>query len=267
MEVLHHPDVEKKGLKEYLLEGVMIFVAVTLGFFAESLREHFNDRHKEKQYIASFVTDLQIDTANIDRDIEYNISLVYKLDTFERLMLAIPSNQPNIVAAYKQLTSTLAGEDVDFSDLTYSQLKSAGDMRLIHGNLVPIAILDYENGIKNCLSQGTAYEEQMKVLLHDSKTIFRPVYMFNNMQKYIMLSDSDESVNPRINNMLDSLAAHESFQFVTTDPDVFNRYCSELGFYEGIITGYIKMIQGQRRKAVALLKLFQSIYDVRKEPR
>lgn len=38
MEVHHHPHVEKKGFKEYLLEGLMIFVAVTMGFFAETIR-------------------------------------------------------------------------------------------------------------------------------------------------------------------------------------------------------------------------------------
>ena len=31
MEVHHHPKVEKKNFKEYLLEGLMIFLAVTLG--------------------------------------------------------------------------------------------------------------------------------------------------------------------------------------------------------------------------------------------
>jgi hypothetical protein len=37
MEVHHHPHVEKKSFKEYLLEGLMIFVAVTMGFFAETI--------------------------------------------------------------------------------------------------------------------------------------------------------------------------------------------------------------------------------------
>ncbi len=32
----------------------MIFLAVTLGFFAESLREHVSDNSKEKEYITSF---------------------------------------------------------------------------------------------------------------------------------------------------------------------------------------------------------------------
>src|SRR5450631_904147 len=43
MEVHHHPDVEKKGLKEYLLEGLMIFLAVTMGFIAENVREHITE--------------------------------------------------------------------------------------------------------------------------------------------------------------------------------------------------------------------------------
>jgi hypothetical protein len=41
MEVHHHPHVEKKNFKEYLLEFMMIFLAVTLGFIAENIREHF----------------------------------------------------------------------------------------------------------------------------------------------------------------------------------------------------------------------------------
>ena len=51
MEVHHHPHVEKKSFKEYFLEFVMIFLAVTMGFFAESLREHINDNQKREQYI------------------------------------------------------------------------------------------------------------------------------------------------------------------------------------------------------------------------
>src|SRR5882762_10395927 len=47
MEVHHHPNIEKKNFKEYLLEGLMIFLAVTLGFFAESLRENIANHERE----------------------------------------------------------------------------------------------------------------------------------------------------------------------------------------------------------------------------
>ena len=55
MEVHHHPHVEKKNFKEYFLEFLMIFLAVTMGFFAESLREHIGDRSKENDLIADTV--------------------------------------------------------------------------------------------------------------------------------------------------------------------------------------------------------------------
>src|SRR4051812_47853018 len=67
MEVHHHPDVEhkRKNWKEYFLEFVMIFLAVTLGFFAEGLRENISDNKKEKEYIKSFIQNLQDDTSKI----------------------------------------------------------------------------------------------------------------------------------------------------------------------------------------------------------
>ena len=42
MEVHHHPHVptHSKPWKEYVLEGLMIFIAVTLGYGAENIREH-----------------------------------------------------------------------------------------------------------------------------------------------------------------------------------------------------------------------------------
>ena len=65
MEVHHHPHVEKKNFKEYFLEFLMIFLAVTLGFFAESLREHMADKSKEKEFIISLKEDLISDTAQL----------------------------------------------------------------------------------------------------------------------------------------------------------------------------------------------------------
>jgi hypothetical protein len=48
MEVHHHPHVptHSKPWKEYLLEGLMIFVAVTLGYGAENIREHYVETKK-----------------------------------------------------------------------------------------------------------------------------------------------------------------------------------------------------------------------------
>ena len=63
MEVHHHPEVEKKGFKEYILEGLMIFLAVMMGFFAENLREHISDNNREKEFAKALYTELRDDSA------------------------------------------------------------------------------------------------------------------------------------------------------------------------------------------------------------
>jgi hypothetical protein len=64
MEVHHHPELhhEKKPWKEYLLEGLMIFLAVTMGFFAENLREHISDNNREKEFAKMLYTELHDDS-------------------------------------------------------------------------------------------------------------------------------------------------------------------------------------------------------------
>ena len=63
MEVHHHPDLhhKPKKWKEYFLEFLMIFLAVTMGFIAENIREHFVLKKHEKEYMVSLVRDLNND--------------------------------------------------------------------------------------------------------------------------------------------------------------------------------------------------------------
>mgnify|MGYP000518784802 FL=1 len=60
----HHP-THKKKWSEYIIEFVMLFAAVTLGFFAENVREHQIIEHKTKQNLMSIILDLKKDSALI----------------------------------------------------------------------------------------------------------------------------------------------------------------------------------------------------------
>lgn len=59
MEVHHHPNVERKSFKEYFFEFLMIFLAVTMGFVAENIREHFSDTKTAHVSMNSYRNDLQ----------------------------------------------------------------------------------------------------------------------------------------------------------------------------------------------------------------
>lgn len=68
MEVHHHPDLHhgKKKWKEYFLEFLMIFLAVTLGFFAETYREKISEKHREKDYIAGLINNIRGNTSELN---------------------------------------------------------------------------------------------------------------------------------------------------------------------------------------------------------
>ena len=49
----------RKAIKDYIIEFIMLFAAVTLGFFAENLREGYVERRLEIQLMKSMVSDLE----------------------------------------------------------------------------------------------------------------------------------------------------------------------------------------------------------------
>ncbi len=87
MEVHHHPHVEKKNFREYFLEFLMIFLAVTLGFFAENLREHINNGERIKNNIRSMIADLKSDTLMYSEVLKNNLYSV--MDMHKRGFYAV----------------------------------------------------------------------------------------------------------------------------------------------------------------------------------
>jgi hypothetical protein len=79
MEVHHHPNVERKNFKEYFLEFLMIFLAVTMGFFAESIREYFVNSEKEKIYMEGMLQDLDKDTSKIQGTVRLQTLIMKKM--------------------------------------------------------------------------------------------------------------------------------------------------------------------------------------------
>src|SRR5580692_3915952 len=72
MEVHHHPDLhhQKKPWKEYLLEGLMIFIAVMMGFIAENIREDITNNQHAHELTAQLVADLKADTSHLEKVID-----------------------------------------------------------------------------------------------------------------------------------------------------------------------------------------------------
>ncbi|HEY2727325.1 MAG TPA: hypothetical protein VGI61_09145 [Parafilimonas sp.] len=132
MEVHHHPHVEKKNFKEYFFEFLMIFLAVTLGFFAESLRENINDTEKEKHYMVSLVKDLETDTASVSLVMNDQTFLLNEMDSASRIAtnnLHLLNEQDSFYNYFLTFFNFQAG--FNQNDNTLVQLRNAGGYSVI----------------------------------------------------------------------------------------------------------------------------------------
>jgi len=139
-----------KKLKAYLQEGLMIFVAVVMGFLAENVRESLSNREKEGQYMRSYIKNLQQDSITLQRNIfENNRKIIYldSLISFSRKGISTISNR---VAFYYFCIRTI-GYYSEFSnnDATFLQLTYSGGLRLIKKDHVADSIAEYAARLKN----------------------------------------------------------------------------------------------------------------------
>lgn len=145
MEVHHHPHVEKKKFKEYLLEGLMIFVAVTLGFFAESLREHFNNKEIEQVNIESLVRNVQDDTLSLVAAIKFNNMKSAWVDSFVALRRGKDPDTNFSKQFIYYAIKLSATQNFISNQTTFEQMKSSGTLRLLKSQGVLDSILKYES--------------------------------------------------------------------------------------------------------------------------
>ena len=157
MEVHHHPDLhhKPKKWKEYFLEFLMIFLAVTLGFFAENFREYRVEQEQEKHIIESLVQCLTSDTIQLESIINQTAQNIVHLDNFNKLKNADLSNSQNkkdlIIEGLKGM-----GTDIFFktNDGALQQLKSSGMFHLVHKQSIIDSILKYD-----LINKSTVYQE------------------------------------------------------------------------------------------------------------
>jgi hypothetical protein len=146
MEVHHHPDLlhKPKKWKEYLIEFLMIFLAVTLGFFAENIREHFAETEKAKEYAKSLYDDLKLDSAIIERTYKEKEWVIVKFDSALKILDSKELDRFNEFIYYVERYTVF--KDVFTSqDVTYQQLRSSGNFRYIKNISLYKEIADYYN--------------------------------------------------------------------------------------------------------------------------
>ncbi|HWD89870.1 MAG TPA: hypothetical protein VG367_17180 [Mucilaginibacter sp.] len=128
MEVHHHPEVEKKGLKEYILEGLMIFLAVLMGFIAENIREGITERRRAGEFAQSYYESIKKDTALLHAAIRFSKHKIAACDSTVAI-LHLPVSQQNDTILYREAQIGTNVYPFHPSSGSYDQIKSSGSLR------------------------------------------------------------------------------------------------------------------------------------------
>ena len=163
MEVHHHPHVEKKKFKEYFLEFLMIFLAVTMGFIAENIRESISDRSKEKEYVASIKKDLAQDTTALNIWIPALFRRVNDFDTLISLLQVQGTNPFGADLYYYALLSTRS-RIFSANNNTITELKNSGNFRLITNKKIIDELINFQKVIDSYINLSVVDNKESEML-------------------------------------------------------------------------------------------------------
>jgi hypothetical protein len=130
MEVPHHHHAHhSKTWKDYLYEFLMLFLAVTAGFFVENQREHYIERERAKKFSKQLLADLRLDSAlfeNRNRDMH---GMQKGHDNLINLLTKrSDATDKEILETLLPLTFVF---DLPVTATTYIQMKTSGSLRYI----------------------------------------------------------------------------------------------------------------------------------------
>ncbi len=246
MEVHHHPKVANKNFKEYFLEFVMIFLAVTLGFIAENIREGFAEHRQEKEYIISFYEDLKTDTVRLNALINFETNKIAELNTLQSCYDSILSNQLP-ASLLNIIKNSLSNNPFQMNERTLQQLSNAGGFRLLNKEDADSIISYQQSGKRVQEYQSTLYQQSQDNLrnaLNDAVDFTSYSGLYSNVA----------------NNPMPDADGIKSFLFISHDKAVLNKYFNTLFQYLRVIVQHRNGLKRLNVQAVNQLEYFKNKY-------
>ena len=137
---------KKSSLKKYLIEFVLVFGAIVLGFFAENLREYYGDRVKEREFAALLVEDLRTDSINLNRSLHNCQSLVGIQDS---ILVSIKNDNYKPTQLLRDLRRSEFYGYLLAANTTIEQMKGAGALVYFRDKQLLDGILKHYTAMEN----------------------------------------------------------------------------------------------------------------------
>ena len=227
-----------KSIKAYFFEFIMLFLAITLGFFVENQRDNINEREQEVRLMKTLCEDLKTDIKRIDIIMDLRNERVRKNDSLILLLLSPQPMQYSKRIHDYALASTSKGT-LFYKSNTMQFLTNEGF---------------YKISSKLVSDETREYNLKMEDLIYAQEGAIRITSQLN--QSIYRLLDAKAQFN------YDKGDTQSEFRLFTTDPQFLNEICNNLRHVNGNIKAQIKLEEQLKNQATRLLQTVSAEYGI-----
>jgi hypothetical protein len=145
---IHHPHHPPKSLKDYFSEFIVIFIALSLGFFVENQREHYIEGIREKELAKSLLKDLEADSIDMKQFQEIRLSERKSINTAIAILGKKGLKADDASLYYHFIKGVFVWRHPEFRQANLDQIITSGSLRYFKNDTLAKAISDLKMQIK-----------------------------------------------------------------------------------------------------------------------
>jgi len=239
----HHHSKEEKRFKHYVFDFLMLFLAVVAGFFVDNEREHLVEVQRENQFINSMSDDLRADIHQMDSLLQLRREKQVMIDSL-LFILGSPDlkRYGNELYYYARWLPRISR--MYHNEGTLTQLKNAGNLRLIRSNAARESIMEYDQQIRFWTNIEEREESLIQQYYPSLKTMF-DARVFEQMVDGLRINRPNG--NP---------------QLLFNDRQHLNELYSHIHFLKNVNTYQIEFGQRRRAQAMSVLEVLRREYHL-----
>jgi len=250
MEVHHHPHIptHAKPWKEYLLEGLMIFVAVTLGYGAENIREHYVETKKALISAKNLYVDVTYDSIGYARNLinrNRQDSCFEIINTYYNNK-TLGNETPAIYAAHGYISLRMLYQ---MNTLALDEVKNSGALKFLESDELKAAIQRYAS-----LGTGLKLREQREFSYIDR--MVDPISIKNFEFNFFRAAPANFKIDS--NKIVITIPIPANLKIMKQDQLDWDNYIAILGMLQTIRQStdkeYIAPTQKQCHELLSLLR-------------
>ena len=253
MEVHAHSHTARNNWTHYFWEFLMLFLAVSLGFYAENTRETILHKKEVKTQLNSMLSDLQSDISLFDSVTDRNSYSAQMADSFIELLQSDITNTTGIYFAARTVTANFGYYYTNAK--SFEQLKTAGLLRYIKNKALLDSIGTYYSSFQWLANQIDLLRLKLDEI-HKGNTRLFDSYVFQQMMMNIKITAASGVGGQRTNINKPLLKP----SLLSADARDINVVSLNYHYYSTTIKFYIRNAIALQNRAKGLIEMIKKEY-------